>query len=134
MSAKQDSLGSENLEQRQIRAAKNQSLFREVNERIEELGPPSTRLEFVCECTLDGCSKVIDVTRQEYEIVRSDANSFLVSPGHVVLEVEVVVEGTERFEVVQKVGAGKRIAERLNPRQREGRLKSAPEPSARASQ
>jgi hypothetical protein len=120
----------ETLQQTQIRAAKNQSLFREVNERIEEVRQPSTLVEFVCECTLEGCSEIVELTEQEYESVRSHSNGFAVRPGHVVPQVEVVVDGTDRYQIVSKIGAGAPIAEKLDPRQRKRHLRAVPEPPA----
>jgi hypothetical protein len=38
------------IEVRRERAARNQALFREVNERIEELSTPSYSRGFICEC------------------------------------------------------------------------------------
>ena len=37
------------------RAAKNQSLFREVNEQIENLGETASFSTFVCECMDEAC-------------------------------------------------------------------------------
>ena len=130
LSASEQSDEGGSLEQTRIRGAQNQSLFREVNERIEEIRPPSTFVEFVCECTLEGCSERVDLTQQEYESVRSDSNRFAVRPGHVVPGVELVVERTDRYEVVEKIGAGKVVAVKLDPRRRKRHLQAAPEPPA----
>ena len=46
------------LDLQRERAAKNQSLFREVNERIEDLDHTSTFIEFICECANEECSDV----------------------------------------------------------------------------
>jgi hypothetical protein len=117
----------ESLAQRQVRAAENQSLFREVNERIEELRPPSTFVEFVCECSTDPCNEMVELTQQEYAALRSDPNRFAVSPGHVVPEAENVVDRTDRYEIVAKLGAGVPVAERLDPRRRRRHLNSVPD-------
>ena len=116
----------ESLQQTQVRAARNQSLCREVNERIQDLRPPSTFGEFVCECTIEGCSDIVELTQQEYESLRSNGNRFAVRPGHVVPQVDVVVGGTDRYPVVAKIGAGAPVAERLDPRKRERHLRSLP--------
>jgi hypothetical protein len=38
------------IEVRRERAARNQALFRQVDERIEELSTPSYSRGFICEC------------------------------------------------------------------------------------
>jgi hypothetical protein len=74
----------------QERAGRNQSLFREVNERIEGVRnlQPMVFEEFVCECCLDGCTSTITLTIEEYEAVRERSTWFAVLPGHVDLTVE----------------------------------------------
>ena len=50
---------------RRVQAAKNQSLFREVNERIEDLnrafGELTERMSVVCECGDSQCHERINV-------------------------------------------------------------------------
>jgi hypothetical protein len=106
------------LDLRRERAANNESLFREVNERINDLGQPTTYLVFVCECSDRECSEAVSMTAQEYEHIRADSNSFFVLPGHQApLLVEEVVETNERYVVVRKLGAGGELADELDPRQ-----------------
>ena len=100
------------------RAAKNQSLFREVNERIADLSRNASFTMFICECINESCDESVSLAVEEYERIRRDSNSFLVLPGHEVAEVEVVVESTERFLVVAKLGHGRVVAEELDPRKR----------------
>ena len=100
------------------RAARNQSLFREVNERIEELSSSATFPRFICECADESCDETIPLTLEEYERVRSDATRFAVLPGHELPSLESVVEATGRYVVVAKLGAGGRVAARLDPRTR----------------
>jgi hypothetical protein len=119
---------SSTLAQRQARAAANQSLVREVNERIEQLRLPSTFVEFVCECAIEGCMEMVALTHHEYEALRSHANRFAVSPGHVVAQVEVVVDSTDRFVTVKLIGAGASVARKFDPRHRQAHLQSVPEP------
>ena len=106
------------VEQRRVHAAKNQSLFREVNERIRELRRSSDPIDFACECTLDGCSDSMPLTMAEYEAVRSVPAHFAVLPGHEVAEVERVVAENGRYAVVEKLGAGERVAVAFDPRSR----------------
>jgi hypothetical protein len=109
--------GSDRLE----RAARNQSLFREVNERLEGLAEAfqhaAVDAVFVCECADMHCVEQLDMTVTEYETIRRDGNSFVVSPGHVYLDVETVEAENERYVVAAKVGEGGRIALENDPRQ-----------------
>jgi hypothetical protein len=107
---------------RAARAARNQSLYREVNERIEELNKAFDALlplgDWVCECANEECFERIELTHEEYEAVRSRPTRFFVKPSdeHVVPEAENVTERHERYWVVEKIGVAGEIAERKNPR------------------
>jgi SpoU rRNA methylase family enzyme len=109
------------LQRRQVRAAKNQSLFREVNERIEELRPDEMLIDFACECSDTDCTASLTLSIEEYESVRRFPTHFLVMPGHELDEVERVAEQNERYAVVEKFGAGGPAAVRLDPRARKAR-------------
>jgi hypothetical protein len=106
------------LEIQRERAAKNQSLFREVNERIEDLAGSASFPSFICECMNESCDEGVAMTVQEYEHVRAGGNRFFVLPGHDVPAVEEIVETNDRFVVVGKLGVGASVAEQLNPRSR----------------
>jgi hypothetical protein len=108
---------SERELQRQ-RAAKNQSLFREVNERILDLASSASSAGFVCECMNVECDEQLSLTIEQYESIRSHSNRFFVLPGHQVPELEQVVDSTDRYLVVSKLGAGHAVAEGLDPRKR----------------
>jgi hypothetical protein len=107
-------------EARKKRAARNESLFREVNERIEDaaskLSPMFT--EFMCECADDTCFEKVSLTLQEYTSIReSGPTYFVVKTGHSDPEVERVVGGEgDRYDVVEKLGAAAEAAIALNPR------------------
>jgi hypothetical protein len=105
------------LDARRIRAARNQSMFREVNERIVELsGRVASHPRFVCECESAQCAETVELTRDEYESVRADPGCFLVAVGHDVPAVEEIVSSSDRFAIVRKLGAGHVIAVRYDPR------------------
>jgi hypothetical protein len=107
------------LELRRQRAAKNQSLFREANERVEDLTSPASFADFICECTNERCDESVPLTIEEYEHVRADGNSFFVLPGHEVPRFEEVIEAADgRYVVVRKLGTGATVAEKLDPRNR----------------
>lgn len=106
-------------ESRQVRAAKNQSLFRAINERIKELNVVFDVFEpvgqWVCECADDGCIELLSMTLGEYDEIRAHPARFPVLPGHVLEEVEFVVDENDRYVVVEKIGAGREVAERHAP-------------------
>jgi hypothetical protein len=107
---------------RDIRAAENESTFRAINEQL--LGPEVMlegrgRLrEIVCECPQLDCTELVSLTVDEYELVRSEGERFVVAPSeeHIVGGVEHVVLKRERYWVVEKVGAAGGVAEELDPR------------------
>ena len=85
------------------RLAKNQALFREVNERINEIRPKVVGfVEFLCECSFADCRESVALRPEEYEDVRRDATRFFIAPGHVAADVEAVVADQGRFLVVEK--------------------------------
>ncbi|HEX2044788.1 MAG TPA: hypothetical protein VHF23_04065 [Gaiellaceae bacterium] len=108
------------MESRAERVAKNEALFREVNERIREVARPASPGEpsdFLCECGKRECTEPIGLTLAEYEEVRSDPTRFVVAPGHVVADVEDAIASTDRYAVVGKRSpAAVRIAEEHDPR------------------
>ena len=108
------------MSQEQVRIARTESLFRNVNERIAESAArfDSDDAEFVCECSDQACTDRVEATLDEYERVRADATRFLLRPGHEDTRVERVIERRGgRHNVVEKVD--RLIAQavrRLNPR------------------
>lgn len=105
------------LEDQRRRAATNQSLFREINERIEDLAS-STFTEFICECHNSECDERIPLTLEEYEAIRAESAWFFVLPGHEVPAIEAIVESNVRYTVVKKLGVGEAVAGRFDPRGR----------------
>ena len=107
-----------------VRAALDQSLFRDVNEKLRDLNKAfetSTRSsEFVCECANRDCIEHVTMTLDEYERVRSVSTHFLVlrDHSHVLPEVEEVVAEHATYFVVEKVGDAGAAAIRLDPRSR----------------
>jgi hypothetical protein len=84
------------------RLARNQTLFREVNERISEVTSKVSFSEFICECSDPSCTRSLFASREEYEAVRLSPTRFLVARGHELPEVERVVDDHQRFLVVEK--------------------------------
>ena len=108
-----------------LRAARNQSLYREVNERIEELNERfdaalAAGATWVCECADRECSEPMELTLGEYEELRSHPNRFAVLPGHVLETVEHVVDAHDGYVVVEKVGPAAAYAAEVDPREGDG--------------
>jgi hypothetical protein len=104
---------------REERLAKNEVLFRTVNEAIEQQALRFGGLdeyEFICECASRTCVDRIKLTLERYEHIRADGTRFLVTPGHANIEVELVVEQWPRYHVVQKDGAAGIFADLADPR------------------
>lgn len=102
------------------KGARNQVLFREVNEHIAELtgewnGAGVTL--FICECSDQDCAEALEITPAEYERVRADGARFVIRAGHQLRGPERVVEGNRRFLVIEKVGPAGTIARASDPRQ-----------------
>jgi hypothetical protein len=104
------------------RVARNEALFREVNENVQQLAerfstPSDVPAGFVCECADDTCTARVDVPLEVYEQVRQDPRRFVVLPGHVLPEIERVVEEADRYVVVEKTTpTAVKIVERHDPR------------------
>jgi hypothetical protein len=99
------------------RVARNESLFREVNERIRDLEehfgqrePDHSLASFVCECATTGCTTRVAATLEEYQLARRRPARFLLAPGHARPEFERIVLRTERFELAEKLGEAGEIA------------------------
>ena len=104
---------------RDERLAQNEVIFRSVNEAIEQQAIRSGGLasyEFICECASTGCFARVGLTLAEYERVRSDGTTFLVTPGHEHDEVELVSGRHLGYWVVQKDGPAAVVAEFADPR------------------
>ena len=82
-----------------VRSARNQLLFREVNERIREvLDSQGDSTEFLCECSRDDCTETIRLSLEEYDRIRSSPNHFVAEPGH---GRGRIVHQTDRFVTVE---------------------------------
>jgi hypothetical protein len=56
---------------REDRIVKNEALFREVNERIEEIQKPAAEtFGVVCECGDADCKDMLEITTEEYQEMR----------------------------------------------------------------
>jgi hypothetical protein len=95
------------MKPREERMARNEKMFQEVNREIEKLEEKLGRREtlaILCECSKKHCLDGFDVELAVYQRVRTNPLLFFVVPGHEDSEVERVVEQTQTFLVVEKVG------------------------------
>lgn len=109
------------MEERGKRVGLNEAVFREVNERLRELGEGfsivTEQAEFVCECADSTCVEHVRMALPAYEEIRSDPKRFFVIKGHELPEFEKVVSEEEGYLVVEKLPGGPAgIAIREDPR------------------
>lgn len=109
------------MDERARRIGQNEALFREINERIEDMnaafGALTETMSVVCECGDASCTQQIEIDLALYERVRTDPTHFLVVPGHEIVDVEEVVERHPAFFVVRKVaGEAAQLARETDPR------------------
>jgi hypothetical protein len=100
------------------KAAQNQSVYRDVNERIRNLGHSISHAKFVCECAHPECNETIDMSLDEYEAIRCIPHHFLVIAGHEHFfpDVERIFETHPGYWVVEKFGQSGVEAIRQDPR------------------
>lgn len=109
---------------RQRRIAKNEAMFRDINERLEQglrqVQHAPELQEFVCECGDRECEQLVRLTFEEYEAVRRDSRHFAVVPGHVFPDTERVLSHNERFEVIEKFGESVEVTDAADRRAPDG--------------
>jgi hypothetical protein len=90
---------------RDERLAKNEALFRDVNERVRQISAGDRAedvTDFLCECVDVECLARVTLSLAAYERVRSDPTHFFMHPGHEDPEIETVIERLEGYVVVEK--------------------------------
>jgi hypothetical protein len=108
-------------DERARRVGHNEALFRQVNERIEDLNEAfatvSETFSVVCECGDLGCTDQIDLLPLVYERTRQNPARFVVKPGHEAPDIEHIVEADDDYLVIEKdQPVAKRVAEKTDPR------------------
>jgi len=101
-----------------VKAARNQALWREVNERIKEVAETAGEMELLCECSRMDCTATLSLTAADYERIRSSPTQFPIAIGHDFPEIENVVEASDGYAVVQKKGVAAEEVAKLDPRSR----------------
>ncbi len=101
------------------RIARNEATFRDVNEALKRghwPGEEAVPIAFRCECGRLGCSRLIEMSGEEYERVRAHPRRFLVAVNHDIPEAETVIETHGDYVVVEKRDAAGNVAEATDPR------------------
>lgn len=101
------------VEAGRVRAARNQALFRAINDELRARGGSSGNTEAVtiaCECADAECVGTLEIDFERYEQVRRNAEHFIVLRGHVYPGVERVVAGDGGFVIVEKIAEAARVA------------------------
>ena len=90
------------------RLAQNEDAFRRINDEIQSVaeghGSDSHRYEFLCECSDPSCFERVHVSLEEYAHARDNPTRFLVVKGHVIREIEHVVETVRDHVIIEKDG------------------------------
>jgi hypothetical protein len=106
---------------REERIGRNEALFREVNERIEQISATlqvsDEKLQILCECGVPTCLGQIEVPVRDYERVRRQSTLFVILPGHEHADLEEIVERHDGYHVVRKLpGDAADVAREFDPR------------------
>jgi hypothetical protein len=104
---------------REERVAKNEILFREVNERILQIEGDRWRVDpvdFMCECGDIDCLRVVQLSVDDYERCAAIQRTSASSPATRCLTSRTVVETHPHYLVVEKVGEMRHRAEVADPR------------------
>jgi hypothetical protein len=94
----------------EARLARNEVMFRAINERIRELAArfeqtAAEPLGFVCECADETCVERVHLTTAQYDDVRAIPARFVVVRGHEATPlVERVIYRSDQFVIVRKIG------------------------------
>ncbi len=109
------------MDERERRLTENELLFREVNERIDDvasqLGGDDTTYEFLCECSDANCVERVALTVGQYRRLRARPLLFAVVDGHEMLDIERVVETVGPGVVaVEKIGEAADIVDERSRR------------------
>ena len=90
--------------------AKNEAIFRQVNERLREINLNFAVIlplsEWVCECADLTCIERLPIDFDEYDAIRASAARYAVAPEHVNTRAEHVIERYPNYWVVEKFGEG----------------------------
>jgi hypothetical protein len=102
------------------RAARNEEIFRSVNERIEagvERHGVASAVPYHCECRDVSCFQTVALMPSDYEHVLHEHYRFIVIPGHEDETIERVIERHQAHLVVEKIGEARQQLDQDHPQQ-----------------
>jgi hypothetical protein len=102
------------------RAARNEEIFRGVNQQIEEGAEQHGvwgTLPFHCECGRATCVETIELESERYAAIVQERYRFVVVPGHQQPDIERVVHSEPQFLIVEKIGEAREQIDRDHPQQ-----------------
>ncbi len=103
------------------RAAHNEEVFRQINEKIDEGAGQhqvASTLPFHCECGRLTCTDTIELHPRAYDEIAANPLHFIVKPDHQIPEIERVITEQPGYLVVEKLGEAREEIEREHPRKR----------------
>lgn len=105
------------MTERQKQVGRNENDARTANEAVSADDSSGTStLSVVCECGNEKCDKPIEMSVDEYEVIRSEPAHFAVLDGHEILDCERVIASYDRYLVVEKFGDAGDVASEADPR------------------
>lgn len=90
------------------RIQRNNLVFREANERIRKAAAgydhALERIPFLCECPVEDCVEIVQLTEEEYSAIRADPHHYMTAVGHESAERPVgeVVARNDGYVIVEK--------------------------------
>jgi hypothetical protein len=100
-------------EPRVERIKANNQRFRQANESIRDradaVGADMDRIPFLCECPVEDCVEILQLTRAQYAAVREHPRHFITAVGHEEAEKPVadVVSRNDGYVIVEKRADGR---------------------------
>ena len=86
---------------RETRLVQTEELYRRVNDALAQR-TTTDEAAFLCECSSPYCSEMIELAKDDVEVLHSLPGYYVVAPGHDIPDVEEVVQETERYLIVKK--------------------------------
>lgn len=117
---RKEDISSNGQHDRELRVARNQALFRAVNEKIREMNDGVAVLTgtfaVTCECGDLACLELLELPVEAYERARESPYTFVVLADHVDPDVERVVATDDTHVIVEMPGtAARRVLDDTAP-------------------
>jgi hypothetical protein len=113
------------------RLAENEVYFRQMNESVQKgfdelkqmakednqehlITEHDTPLNFYCECSNEDCKQRIPLTLDEYKAAHKNSDTFIVTPGHEITNIEKVIAKEQNYMIVEKYIHTPSVATKLN--------------------